>query len=166
NRTQKYGRGHPCKECKRLFDKDFYQKNRAKKIAQTTAWGKANPDKKRKIARIGAKRRRQLDPGKSRANAKRYGERHPEKVAAWRKKCRPLYKQRYPHKIKAVAAVGRAIRNGILKRQECLLCKKFYKKSVLAQAHHSDYRKPLEVIWLCPLHHSAWHRVFKTEDSI
>ena len=24
--------------------------------------------------------------------------------------------------------------------------------------HHIDYKKPLEVIWLCPLHHTAIHK--------
>jgi hypothetical protein len=26
------------------------------------------------------------------------------------------------------------------------------------QAHHEDYSRPLDVVWLCPTHHKARHR--------
>jgi Helix-turn-helix len=49
--------------------------------------------------------------------------------------------------------VTRAIRNGTLIRQSCEVCGKSP-----AHAHHEDYRKPLDVRWLCALHHGAEHR--------
>lgn len=30
-----------------------------------------------------------------------------------------------------------------------------------AQAHHNDYSKPLEVLWLCKKHHMELHRKYK-----
>ena len=27
------------------------------------------------------------------------------------------------------------------------------------EAHHADYNKPLEVVWLCRIHHVEAHRV-------
>jgi hypothetical protein len=37
------------------------------------------------------------------------------------------------------------------KCEKCLIIAK-------VQAHHDDYDKPLDVRWLCPLCHTAWHK--------
>jgi hypothetical protein len=50
-----------------------------------------------------------------------------------------------PDKYKARTAVSNALRDGRLKRKPCAECGT--KKRV--QAHHHDYKKPLEVTWLC-----------------
>lgn len=47
--------------------------------------------------------------------------------------------------------VGNALRSGILRKLNCEVCG--CKKS---NAHHDDYAKPLEVRWLCDIHHSEW----------
>lgn len=57
-----------------------------------------------------------------------------------------------PEKYAAQTAVGNAIRDGKLKRQTCRECGK------KAHAHHEDYSKPLDVIWLCPVHHAEIHK--------
>lgn len=56
---------------------------------------------------------------------------------------------REPQKNKARAMVNRAVRSGKLIRQPCEVCD----TTINVQAHHSDYRKPLEVNWLCFKHH-------------
>lgn len=63
------------------------------------------------------------------------------------------YKQRFPLKGKAAYAVKRALKTGGLSRQPCEVC-----GSDLVVAHHPDYSKPLDVLWLCHRHHLAWHR--------
>ena len=50
-------------------------------------------------------------------------------------------------------AVARAIRNGSLFRLPCIRCKA--EKSI---AHHEDYDKPLEVMWLCQPCHKQRHK--------
>ena len=50
-------------------------------------------------------------------------------------------------------AVARAIRNGSLFRQPCVRCGE--EKSL---AHHEDYDKPLEVMWLCQPCHKQRHK--------
>ena len=43
-------------------------------------------------------------------------------------------------------------RYGFIDQQPCELCGKEN-----TEAHHRDYRKPLEVTWLCRAHHAAEH---------
>ena len=40
-----------------------------------------------------------------------------------------------------------------LEKKPCESC-----GSMSSQAHHHDYSKPLEVVWLCPAHHADEHR--------
>lgn len=59
---------------------------------------------------------------------------------------------RNPEKIKAKTLVNYAIEIGKLTRQPCEIC-----GEVKSHAHHEDYSKPLDVRWLCSLHHSQQH---------
>ncbi len=52
--------------------------------------------------------------------------------------------------------VARAVRNGVLIRQPCCRCGET--KSV---AHHEDYDKPLDVMWLCQPCHKQRHKELK-----
>jgi len=64
-----------------------------------------------------------------------------------------LKKIREPLKYKARMKSGNAIRDGRLTKQSCAWCGT--NKNI--HAHHEDYSKPLDVIWLCASHHSAVH---------
>lgn len=64
------------------------------------------------------------------------------------------YAKRHPLKDAAKAAVMMAVRSGKLIPLSCQVCSE--KK---AQAHHDDYSKKLEVIWLCAVHHGERHRL-------
>jgi len=59
---------------------------------------------------------------------------------------------KYPGKFKAHSTTCNAIRNGRLTRQPCEVC-----GAEKVQGHHDDYRKPLEVRWLCFKHHRQLH---------
>jgi rubrerythrin len=48
---------------------------------------------------------------------------------------------------------GNAIRDGILIKEPCEVC-----GQCDVVAHHKDYDNPLDVTWLCPKHHSDWHK--------
>ena len=54
--------------------------------------------------------------------------------------------------------VSRAIATGILERQPCCRC-----GSAKSLAHHEDYDKPLEVMWLCQPCHKQRHKELKEE---
>lgn len=61
-----------------------------------------------------------------------------------------LFRGKFPEKARAHDIVKRARRSGKLIPKDCEHCG--VKEKV--QAHHEDYSKPLEVIWLCiPCHH-------------
>lgn len=58
----------------------------------------------------------------------------------------------YPEKYIARNKVANALRDGRIERKACEKC-----GVLITQAHHDDYRKPLEVRWLCFDHHRQEH---------
>jgi hypothetical protein len=58
----------------------------------------------------------------------------------------------------AHSAVSKAIRNGFLVRMPCVRC-----GEVKSIAHHEDYDKPLEVMWLCQPCHKQRHKELKAD---
>jgi hypothetical protein len=63
-----------------------------------------------------------------------------EKVAEYQRRRRI----RCPEKTRARNAVSNAIRDGRLKRRPCVHC-----GSLRVQAHHHDYSRPLDIVWVC-----------------
>ena len=51
-----------------------------------------------------------------------------------------------------------ALRTGKIERQPCQDC-----GNPKSEAHHPDYSKPLEVYWLCRIHHKALHGVLRSD---
>lgn len=62
------------------------------------------------------------------------------------------HRKRNPKKYWAKKLLGRAIFLGIIQRAGCEDC-----GATRTEGHHDDYDKPLEVRWLCRLHHKRWH---------
>lgn len=73
-------------------------------------------------------------------------EAHAKSVSAYRRK--------YPEKYKARAAVAYALKNGQLQKSPCVTCN----TQLGVCAHHEDYSKPLQVIWLCRGCHTKEHQ--------
>jgi hypothetical protein len=71
------------------------------------------------------------------------------------------YAERHPEKHAAKLVVAKAIRQGTLVRLSCQVC-----GSQPAQAHHDDYNKQLDVIWLCRSHHGERHRLLNRKTPI
>lgn len=67
-------------------------------------------------------------------------------------KAKRNYTLRNPNKKIAARMVNNAIRDNRLQKLPCIHCGK------KAQAHHPDYSKPLDVIWLCSKHHAEEHK--------
>lgn len=66
----------------------------------------------------------------------------------WRKaqkaEAQRRHRAKHPEKYKARGAVRSALRNGTLKREPCRHC-----GNPRSQAHHTDYSRPLDVVWAC-----------------
>ena len=62
------------------------------------------------------------------------------------------YSSLYPEKRTSHWKVFKALKRGILNKSPCKVC-----GNEKAQAHHSDYSKPLWVEWLCAIHHKRKH---------
>lgn len=65
-----------------------------------------------------------------------------------RKEWRASYKTRFPERVRAREMVTSRIKRGTMERLPCAVC-----GELKSEAHHEDYAKPLEVIWLCRKHH-------------
>ena len=92
------------------------------------------------------------------ASRKRYEQTESYKIKS--KKTRAAYKANNPEKILTRDAVYRAVRRGTLVRKPCRDC-----GEVKVQAHHEDYLKRFEVIWLCPPCHTKLHRLANKQSA-
>lgn len=66
---------------------------------------------------------------------------------------------KYPEKVSARRKVLWAVKTGqMLKPKNCVVCGRH---SDRLQAHHKDYTRPLDVMWLCGTCHANEHRLEK-----
>lgn len=96
------------------------------------------------------KKRRRLDPtvqAYDRARAKTPARRERSRVISKR------WREENPEAYRAQTAVNNAIRDGRLTREPCFFCGSVENR----HAHHRDYSKPLDVIWLCAKCHHRLH---------
>lgn len=99
--------------------------------------------------RIYLRKWREENRERNRATFRAWNERNRES----RRKAKQEWQRRNLHKARASNAVGRAVARGDLVREPCEVC-----GAAKVEAHHEDYDKPLEVRWLCHLHHAQAHQ--------
>lgn len=61
-------------------------------------------------------------------------------------------KKKSPEKHQARYLLNNAKTKGLITVEPCNIC-----NAVKVEAHHPNYSKPLDVIWLCKLHHTELH---------
>jgi len=108
------------------------------------SWYQAKTPEQRKawIAKRDKERVREADRQRSK---------EPHRIAAITANTR-RWRSENPEKYAAHRVVAEAIRRGEIEKKPCEDC-----GSPRVHAHHDDYAKPLQVRWLCALHHAA-HR--------
>jgi len=87
---------------------------------------------------------------KREALGKVVGERPPALTMSERKK---RYFEKHPIKAEARKIYKYALRMGKLERGPCAVCG----TTENIDGHHTDYTKPLDVVWLCKEHHRQAH---------
>lgn len=80
-------------------------------------------------------------------------ERHREKWLENHKNYQKKYLKNNNMVVSAHNKVHNAILTGQITKKPCEKCGR-----EPAEAHHNDYNKPLEVVWLRRRHHAEWHR--------
>lgn len=70
------------------------------------------------------------------------------------------WNEKNPAAYKAHYLVSNAIRDGRLEKEPCVFC-----GADKVHAHHRDYTKPLDVVWLCPKCHHRLHAIFPETDG-
>ena len=83
---------------------------------------------------------------------KKYRQKHREECRRQKRR----YHQSHPERQQCKDAVQWAKKTGILMVGSCADCG-MPPEDIAIQAHHTDYEKPLDVVWLCASCHQARH---------
>ena len=79
------------------------------------------------------------------------------------KEARIKVREKYPEKIRARHCISYAIASGKITRPSvCSIDDEDCKGRI--EAHHEDYSKPYEVIWLCRFHHRPRHQELRVTE--
>lgn len=133
NKTKAEGIAYICKECHREASRNYRKKNLEKDMLRCRLYGRNNKE----TERVKGKAYRQVNKKRLAQKAKERHEIDPRK-----RSCR--------------YAVFSAVKRGDLVIGSCADCSKTQKETRI-DAHHENYDKPLEVVWLCKSCHSIRH---------
>ena len=147
DKSEFYGRSKRCRECTKAYRAEWAANHPGYYTQKRREWAEKNPEKAKEIDRKKYLRRKTEQPPKEpraklshHERKQRYFEKHPLQAAAMK-----IYKY--------------AIRQGKLVRGPCAVCG----ATEGIDGHHTDYTKPLDVVWLCKPHHREEHRKMKCE---
>ena len=139
-----------CKVCGKEKDSnDFYANDSTCKEDRKKA-ARENRAKNKDYYKEYDKNRFKNDP-RVKARHEKYAKSEAGKVA--RKKSKKKWIDNNLIKRGAHKIVNNAIRDGKLFKEPCVICG----SNENTHAHHDDYAQPLNVRWLCPIHHKEWH---------
>lgn len=144
-----------CNLCSACKDISEFPKNRGKCKSCYNSTRKRNPENEKRIKREWEERNRE----KRNERARRWVNENQNKVTEYHTSRRRID----PVPDRARHAVHRAVKRGeILKSEHCQRCGIGGKIS----AHHEDYEKPLDVMWLCRKCHCDRHAEMKEAVNV
>lgn len=135
--------------------REYYRKHRETAIQEAIDWKKANREKVNSNARKKHRQRlRSDDEFRSRrlALSKKYYQQHKQQRISEARSDRVQNELKHS----ARQLVRNAVRRGEIKKpSKCQSCG----VKTRLQAHHDDYTKPLDVVWLCAFCHGVFRQL-------
>jgi hypothetical protein len=144
NKSRPLGRNYVCIPCTSAYSREYVRRSDAKIKA-------AARSKKYHATDHARERTRRYDKSEQRMAYKKTYNKSKSHVESRAKIAKRL---RVEGKTKAHKLVFHR-----LTKQPCERCG----STIRVHGHHEDYSKPLEVMWLCPIHHAERHREIKIE---
>lgn len=126
-----------CKEC----IKSGVRANRAANLEHYRAFDKARASQPHRVAARKAYQQTEAFSRSHNAAAKRWAAKHPERR-------------------RANYLLDNAVRDGRVTPWPVCAVPECYRQP---QGHHPDYSRPLDVVWLCEVHHKAVHTMERRE---
>lgn len=145
----------PCRKCGCTFELKPYQAKKNSNLCPPCRRAYVRDYTRRRKAEGRPIPRRRSSRKKEREKARRH-RRKPEVKAKMRRERRKKMQSdpEFRRKVRARERVRGAIRSGRLEKEPCEVCG----GTERIHAHHDDYDRPLDVRWLCALHHTQLHR--------
>jgi Bacillus phage endonuclease len=153
-------------EAQKAAMRRYYQANKERAKERALKWQKENPEKVKEYQRKSSRNywqnhtdkakeaQRQwriANPDKAREATYRWRENNPDKVKGYDRKRR----EKDVIKIDARKRIHVSVkRRKLIRPSQCSRCGR---DDVAIEAHHEDYKKPLEVVWLCKCCHLETH---------
>ena len=127
-----------CKECAKAYSRKYRKEHLADRIAYSRKYYAEHKEENKRKSKEWTEKNRD----KHNAYCKKWQEENVDKMLDYQRKSR----RERPEKSRANAIINSRIARGKLKRPTvCEVCG----KEGRVEAHHSDYSKPLDVIWCC-----------------
>ncbi len=145
-----------CSICRSDTPDDLFTKDNRRRLGRSSVCRKCTGAKKkaahrRRMDAITPEQRELIRAAKN-VSHQRYIAENFDRVHANRLARRLAARIEAPERKRAQLAAQRAVQRGVLVRAPCERC-----AAQVAQAHHEDYSKPLDVVWLCRRCHAARH---------
>lgn len=132
------GHLNKCKEC----CKKHSNERRVRKLEEIREYDRNRPNKEERNE-------------KAKVYRQKMKKENPEKYNRIYGGIRKRYRERHPEIAKAEGLLNEALRTGkIVRPSKCCQCGKGCKP----EAHHYDYNKPFDVMWVCAACHSRIHK--------
>ena len=154
NKNSKDGYNNQCKDCRKKYAAEHYLLNKDNIKKKTRAYKVKNKQQTKEYAKAYNKKLREEKREELIKYQRNYYKKNKEIILNKNKD----YEKKYPEKKRAKDAVQRALKKGIIFRPDiCSKCSMPPTASSKIEAHHDDYSKPIDVIWLCKSCHQKLH---------